>query len=79
MRTWQNKYTQALDQVDELIANYVADGASHITSINGVSFQFASLDDLFKLRNHFKQLSDMTNVEAGLQKPIYKIRNKLYL
>ncbi len=76
---WCNRYTQSLNDLDNLIAAFVADGAQHIVNINGVQFQYSTLDELLKLRQHLKGLSDITNQRAGLQKPMYKIKQKLFL
>ncbi len=79
INTQENKYAQTLDRIDDLMADFVEDGAVHTTSINGVTFQFASLDELLKLRAHFKSLADLEDRKNGLQRPAYKIRNRLYL
>ncbi len=71
----EKTYSQTLEKIDELIADYVADGAQHITSINGVTFQYASLADLLKLRQHFAQMAAI----EGNRKTAYRIQNKLYL
>lgn len=76
---WSNRYTQSLNDLDNLIAGFVADGCQHITNINGVTFQYSTLDELLKLRQHLKALSDVTNQRAGLQKPMYRIKQRLFL
>ena len=76
---WENRYTQSLNQLDDLIANFVADGCQHITNINGVTFQFSTLDELLKLRQTLKGLSDVTNQRAGLQKPMQRIKMRLFV
>lgn len=76
---WVNRYTQSMNDLDDLIASFVADGCQHIVNINGVQFQYSTLDELLKLRQHLQGLSDITNQRAGLQKPMYKIKQRLFL
>ena len=76
---WCNRYTQSLNDLDNLIANFVADGCQHITNINGVTFQYSTLDELLKLRQHLKALSDITNQRAGLQMPMQRIKMRLFV
>lgn len=75
----ENKYAQTLDRIDDLMADFVEDGAVHTTSINGVTFQFATLDELLKLRAHFKALAEIEDRKNGLQRPAYRIKQRLYL
>ena len=71
----EKTYSQTLEKIDELIADYVEDGGQHITSINGVTFQYASLADLLRLRQHYAQLAAMEST----RKTAHRIQNRLYL
>lgn len=50
-------YQAAVDRIDEMLLSYVEGGGQRTATIGGVSFTYASVADLMRLRAHFAALA----------------------
>lgn len=73
-----NKYTAIIAQLDEVILARATGGAV-VTSINGVSMEYASLDSLKELRAFYKGLEAAEDVRLGNKRSPYSIGHLMYL
>jgi len=60
----KEKYQAIVDGIDTLIAAGVIDGFQRTVSLGGVSFTYASLADLLKLRD--KYVGELAAIEAAI-------------
>jgi len=60
----KEQYRKIVEGIDKLIADGVQDGFQRTVSIGGVSFTYASLADLLKLRD--KYVGELAAVEAEI-------------
>ena len=59
-------YGRVVDKIDRLLANYAGEGGGQRTvSIGGVSFAYASIADLLRIRAHFKALADAEEAKTS--------------
>lgn len=60
----RDRFRSIVEGIDKLIADGVQDGFQRTVSIGGVSFTYASLADLLKLRD--KYVGELAAVEAEI-------------
>ena len=73
----REQFKSIVDGIDKLIADGVKDGFQKTVSIGGVSFSYASLSDLLKLRE--KYVGELAAVEAEISKARGRYRLPIYM